>query len=288
MRWVTLAIVVNALLIALLGSPAVAQSNGHHRFAAVPSYYPHWVSREGTLTEEIMSNLVHGSVIAAHHNWDAAEIRKVLDYPGKNFKISWYVESNVYELEDPTPPGTPVAACIAEARRKQDELSVEFGYHRFANLVELDNAREKKSGHLTGSGNQPFDWLSDAVAVKDAGFRYLAKSPAPQHISELRRSFGDDFVPHIVFEDVTASPHDDNPGYAEDAKMLAERGELLTLVIHQEAYGGFPPTPLDKARSVIDTHFNKSNVEAYWGRALASESFVKLKNFLFGEGTATD
>jgi hypothetical protein len=288
MRWTTLAMLVNAILIAMLGSVAVAQTNGPSRFAAIPSYFPHWVSREGTLSEEIMSNLVHGSVIAAHHDWDPAEIRKVLDYPGKNFNISWYVESNVHEIDDPTPPGTSVVTRIAEARRKQDALSGEYGEHRFANLVELDSAREKKSGRLEGPGNQSDDWLNDAIAVKDAGFRYLAKSPASQHVIELRHRFGIDFVPHIVFEDVTAGPNDDNPGYAEDAKILAARGEMLTLVIHQEAYGGFPPTPIDKARAVIETHFNQRNIEAYWGRALASESFVKLKSFTMKEFASRD
>ena len=258
---------------------AVASEKTEEAKTSVTSYFPHWVSRDGSLPPEILDNLIPGTVIAAHHEWALPQIERILDYGGKNFKISWYAEADMTSLEDPTPVGTSVESRIEEARQKQSQLADKYGTGRFANLIELDASREKKSGHLTGAGNTRADWMKDAVAVKKAGFRYIAKSPAPSHVQELRAKFGKDFVPHIVFEDVTGTPGDDNPGYGADAQKLAAKGERITFVIHSGAYGGFKATSLERARSFIAARFNQPNVEAFWGRASAADGVVKLKSF---------
>ncbi len=245
----------------------------------IQSYYPHWVTREGGISDEILSALAPGTLIAAHHRWELSEIRWVLDYPEKGFQISWYVEANVEEIDDPAATGTSVTARIQEARLKQDQFAETHGADRFANLIELDGAREKKVGGLSGSGNEASDWLNDAIAAQSAGFRYVAKSPKPAHIRELRQKLGHDFVQRIVFEDVTGKPDDPNPGYAKDAKALAAQGEILTLVIHEGTYGGFPGATLDQARTTVASEFNVGKVEAFWGRAATSEGFVRLKAY---------
>ena len=241
------------------------------------SYFPHWVTREGAVTPAIMTRLAPGTIIGAHHHWQPGDLQRILDFPGKRFRISWYAESNVLEHDDPIAKGTPVKARICEARRKQLALSRQYGRGRFANLIELDGARDKKDGNLQGPGNEPTDWLADAVTAKSAGFRLIAKSPAPQHVDELRSKLGTDIVPRIVFEDVTAKASADNPGYRRDAKTLAARGETVTLVVHEGAYGGFQPTPLTEAEAVIHTDFKAPDTEAYWGRASTDDGFELLK-----------
>jgi hypothetical protein len=246
---------------------------------ANPSYYPHWVTRDGTITEAIMQRLDPGTIIAAHHVWDLAAVSAILDFPIKNFKVSWYAEANVWEIDDPIPTGITVEARIAEGKLKQDILIETYGAHRFANMFELDGAREKKMGHLRGAGNQSSDWLADANAIKNNGFRYVAKSPTVDHLEELRTKFGTDFVAHVVFEDVTGNQTDENPGYGEDADALAAFGEKLTLIIHEGAYGNFPATALDKAQAVVGARFNGPTIEAYWGRASATHEVVRVKRF---------
>jgi hypothetical protein len=244
-----------------------------------PSYYPHWVVRDGVVATSIMDQLAPGTMIAAHHEWSLDQIRRILDHPGKGFRVAWYIEANVEESDDPTPVGTPVVSRIKEARRKQDALMREYGVERFANLIELNGSRDKKDGNLSGEGNRPADWMRDAEVVASVGFRYIAKSPALAHVDELRARFGRDFVPRIVFEDVTAGPGDGNPGYRSDARALARRGDTLTLIVHEGAYGGFPATSLDKAQRVIESDFQSPHVEMYWGRKTARQGFVKVKSF---------
>ena len=246
---------------------------------SIQSYYPHWVTREGGITAGILNALAPGTVIAAHHSWELSEIRRVLDYPDKGFQISWYVEANVQEVDDPAAIGTSVTARIEEAKLKQEQFAKTHGADRFANLIELDGAREKKVGALSGPGNDASDWLADAIAARSAGFRYVAKSPKPAHVRELREKLGYDFVQRIVFEDVTGKPDDINPGYAKDAKALAAQGEILTLVIHEGTYGEFPGATLDQARTVVASEFNAAKVEAFFGRASTTEGFVQLKAF---------
>lgn len=248
-------------------------------WVAPRSYYPHWVTRDGSLTPELMSRLPDGTIIGAHHEWDIATLRRILDYPGKQFQISWYVESNVGEDDDPTPTGTPVAARIAEAVRKQRALIANYGADRFANLFELNGSRDKKDGNLRGRGNRPSDWLKDAAAVRQAGFALIAKSPAPAHVDELREHFGNDFVPRIVFEDVTATPAADNPGYRDDARNLSQRGDVVTLVVHSGAYGGFPATSLERAKAVMRADFMAPATEAFFGQATAARGFIHIKTF---------
>lgn len=245
----------------------------------IGSYFPHWVSRDGNMPLQILDHLVPGTVIAAHHEWGLSQVERILDYPGKKFKISWYAEADMRSSDDPTPVGTSVATRVNEAKRKQGQLAQKYGSNRFANLFELDAAREKRSGNLSGPGNSRSDWLKDATAVKNAGFRYIAKSPAPAHVDELRAKFGRDFIPHIVFEDVTGSARKDNPGYGSDAQKLAAKGEHVTLVIHSGAYGGFKATSLAEARAIVARRFYQRNVEAYWGKPNAAGGFVKLKSF---------
>ena len=242
------------------------------------SYYPHWVMRDGNVTATTLRKLTPGSIIAVHHEWAVSDIRRILEAPGR-FKISWYVEANVQERNDPAPRGMPVASRIGAARKKQDILAKEYPQDRFANLIELDGARDKYEGALHGVGNGRHDWVKDAAAAKAAGFRYVAKSPSRGHVKQLRASLGQDFVPRMVFEDITGSARDANPGYHDDAKVYADSGEAVTLVVHEKAYGGFAATSLDKARTIVKRDFNKPNVEAYWGRADAALEFVKIKDF---------
>ncbi len=250
------------------------------RRPAASSYYPHWVSRDGNVTNSVLRRLAPGTTIAVHHAWDVADIKRILNAPGKH-KVSWYIEANIRERNDPAPIGMPVLRRIAAAKEKQAVLRKEFGPERFANFIELDGARDKYEGSLRGRGNGRTDWINDARSAKSAGFRYVAKSPTFAHVKALRKTMGADFVPHIVFEDVTASLNDPNPGYRSDAKSLAAAGEPVTLIIHEGAYGGFPATPLEKAKAVIKADFNLPNVEAYFGRASSSDGFVKLKSFAY-------
>src|SRR5262249_26332609 len=144
-------------------------------------------------------------------------VRGILDFPDKGFQISWYAESNLQEKNDEArPANTPVVNRIAEAKQTQTDLLKTYPASRFANLFELDSARDKKDGNLRGPGNLAEDWLADAQAVCDAGFRYLAKSPRPEHVGQLRDKFGVDFVPRIVFKDVA-----NNVEYRNDAISLA-------------------------------------------------------------------
>jgi hypothetical protein len=243
-----------------------------------PSYYPHWVSRDGNVSDKILRRLAPGTIIGVHHEWSLTELRRILDASGK-FKLSWYVEANVRERNDPAPIGMPVAQRIAAARRKQTTLAKEYPPERFANLIELDGARDKYEGQLRGRGNGRNDWVADAKAAKSAGFRYVAKSPTHAHVKALRKTLGADFVPHIVFEDVTGNINDANPGYRKDAKQLAAAGESMTLIVHEGAYGDFPATPLAKAHTIVKADFDFPNIEMYWGRTTADLDFVKLKDF---------
>lgn len=243
-----------------------------------PSYYPHWVSRDGNLSDKTLRRLAPGTIVGVHHAWSLMELRRILNASGK-FKLSWYVEANVQERNDPAPRGMPVADRIAAAKKKQTALAKEYALDRFANLIELDGARDKYEGQLRGRGNGRNDWVADAKAAKSAGFRFVAKSPTYAHVKALRKTIGADFVPHIVFEDVTGNLNDPNPGYQEDAKKLAAAGESMTLVVHEGSYGDFPGTPLTKARAIVKANFDFPGVETYWGRASSDLDFVKLKNF---------
>lgn len=265
-----------ALSIAAMTSPAKAKQP--NTLTSKPSYYPHWVARDGTVTADLLRRLKPGSIIAAHHAWPMHDLQRILDAPG-NFVVSWYIESNVQEKNDPAPRGMPVATRIGDAKRKQAQLAAVYGVDRFANLIELDGTRDKYEGTLRGEGNARGDWVADASAAKAAGFKYVAKSPTHAQVLALRSKFGADFVPRIVFEDVTANDKSRNPGYHADAETLAAKGETLTLIVHERAYGGFEATPLKKARQVIEKRFNNPNVEAYWGRKEAKDAFVKLKDF---------
>lgn len=262
-------------LLASLVLLASAAASAAVRDESAP-YYPHWAARDGSITPRIMNELPPGTIIGAHHGWPLAELKRILDFPGKRFRIAWYAESNIATDEDPVPAGTPVARRIAEASAKQKVLAGKYGKHRFANLIELDAEREKRSGELAGDGNRPADWLADAEAAKAAGFGYIAKSPTVAQVRELRSKLGAGFVSRIVYEDVTAGPDATNPGYRRDAKAMAKRGERVTLIVHEGAYGGFPATPLERARAVIGSDFDLPNVEAYWGRP---NGFMKLKSF---------
>jgi hypothetical protein len=275
--------------VATPGPEAVAhEAAGAAGEAATASYYPHWASESGSITSKILSDLPAGTIIGVHH--DPSEngtplsvLKQILAASGKGFKISWYAECNIRESNDPTPVGTPVADRIREAARRQKDLIDNHGVSadRFANLIELDAAREKHSGDLPSvAGNRAGDWIKDARAVKAAGFRYLAKSPTVEQVDTLRSELGDDFVPRIVFEDVTGPASD--PGYRTDAIALAGRGEIVTLIIHEGAFGGFQPTTEGRAKAVIAEHFSlpRLNVEAYWGRVeTAPAAFKLLKPF---------
>ena len=146
---------VAAPLAARMGIPIAAAAP----IAAAPglrSYYPHWVWRKGQLNADILGRLPAGAIIGVHHVWDLEDIRPILDFPAKDFQISWYTESNTQETdgEEPDVVGKPVKSRIAEAQRKQTELAARYGDHRFAGLIELDAARDKAEGDLEGAGNQ--------------------------------------------------------------------------------------------------------------------------------------
>jgi hypothetical protein len=268
-----------ALLPVMLSTVNALQQPSAPVTQGLTSYYPHWVTRGGDVPDEILSKLGPETTIGAHHAWEMDTLRYVLEYPEKRFKIAWYAESNVYEQDDPTTAGTSVATRIAEARNKQEILMKDFGADRFTNLIELDAAREKKDGQLLGAGNEASAWLTDAMAVKAAGYRYIAKRPRLAHLRELRQAIGQDFVAHVVFEDVAGGSSNAATSYARDAKAIAARGEPMTIVLHEGAYGGYQATPLEKAKQVIFSNFNIRNVEAYWGGALADDRFVKLRSF---------
>ncbi len=247
-----------------------------------PTYYPHWATANGTVTDRILSRLPVGTIIGAHHAWEIEEIKRILDFPEKAFVIAWYAESNTLEPLDDVAPQVPVADRIAQAKGMQLQLLPVYGEARFSNLFELDAAREKKLGGLAdkSNGNKPVDWIADATAVRDAGFRYLAKSPSVDQVGELRAKLGDDFVPRIVFEDVTAQPGAANPGYREDAKALAAKGFILTLIVHEAEHGDFPGTTKAKAQAIIDSDYaGYPFVEALWGRETNKDGFFRLKEF---------
>lgn len=238
----------------------------------VSSYYPHWASRTGDITPAILDRLDKGTIIGVHHTMDKSDIKDILNHP-KRFFISWYAECNINETDDAA-TGVPVVQRIAQAKVKQTSLVLSgFAHERFANLVELDAAREKEAGDLSGMGNQEEDWMKDADMVHAANFRYLAKSPTPGQVSKLRAAFGQDFVERIVYEDVTANPADE---YRQNARALAKQGNIMTLIIHSGNYGGFQATSREAAIAIIRADFNLPNVEAYYG---LPEGFQKLKSF---------
>lgn len=245
----------------------------------IVSYLPHWVVRDGEVSDSLLEKLAPGTVIGAHHRWEFPEFSRILDYPDKRFRIAWYAEANVQETDDPTPAGTSVAMRIAEAKSKQTELKKHYPEDRFANMIELDGSREKRDGHLSGQGNGRADWLKDARAVHAAGFRYVAKSPTAAQLRELRATLGKDFVQHVVFEDVTAGPGAVNRGYGNDAAALGSNNERLTLIMHEGAYGGFPGTTLVTASAVTKSRFSRHNIEVYWGRSSADAGVVKIQSF---------
>lgn len=235
--------------------------------AAVASYYPHWVARDGELSPKVLNALAPDTILAVHHTMSVAAIGRILNHPA-NFVIAWYAESNVEE-EDDASTGTPVLNRIAQAKTKQKILEQTYLPNRFADLIELDAAREKYEGEH-GSKKA---WASDADFVSAANLKYIAKSPTLSEVLELQRMFGRDFVARVVYEDVTGGPDD---GYFTDALDVVKLGIPVTLVVHEGAYGGFPGTSKTKALSVITTHFNKPNVEAYHGKP---SGFEKLKSF---------
>lgn len=253
---------------------AVAWAAGLESAAAAP-YYPHWAVRDGTLTDAILQALPANAILGVHHHKSSiAELRKLLKFPGKRFQIAWYVESNLDEEseDDLTENRVPIAKRIAQARDKQDKL-IDSGVaaDRFANLVELDAARDKAEGDLPQiAGNRRDDAVRDARAVLAAGFKYHAKNFSPALLarvrSALRSEFGNDTVPRIVLEDVTGSADDPNPGYHDDAVELMRLGETLTLVVHEGAFGGFPGASLAKAKTVVARDFDAGNVEVWFGR----------------------
>ena len=274
--------VVGACLVALvthLSGALAADPGARAELRSIISYLPHWVVRDGAVSSQLLDQLAPGTIVGAHHRWDIGTLSKILDYPDKLFGIAWYAEANLQEANDPCPIGTPVEARIAEARALQTELMKFYPAERFANMIELDGAREKKDGSLSGEGNSSADWLNDARAVQQAGFRFVAKSPTVAQLRELRDAFGEDFVQHIVFEDVTAQPTDVNRGYGDDAAALVSTEGRLTLIIHEGSYGGFPGTSLERARAVTSTTFARHNIEVYWGRSSAASGVVKLQSF---------
>ena len=235
------------------------------------SYYPHWAAGSGELPSEVLARLIKGTMIGVHHTMSVPDLRQLLLHP-RQYQIAWYAECNVTETNDAA-TGVPVVRRIAQAKTKQTLLAQEFGHHRFANLMELDAAREKEGDELSGPGNKAADWEKDADILKAAQFRYLAKSPKPKQVAKLRALFGADFVPHIVYEDVTAEPADE---YRKSARKLARDGETVTLIIHSGAYGGFKATSLSEASRIVSADFDLPNVEAYYGRP---NSMSHIKEF---------
>jgi hypothetical protein len=274
------AVVLTAIATAGHGKLTTATRSHDSASVQINSYYPHWVSRTGDLTAEIMSALPQNTIVAMHHTASIETLRSVLDFQSKSFSIAWYIESDVQGTDDPAPAGLSVKARIEDALAKRSALLAIYPADRVSNLIELDAARDKKDGQLIGEGNAASDWLIDARHVKEFGFKYLAKSPRPVHVRELRAAFGEDFVPRIVIEDVTGSRDDENPGYGPDARALAARGEILTVVIHEGEHGQFPATSLDKARQTISAEFTGGSVEGYWGRTSDPSGFVRLKDFV--------
>ncbi len=237
-------------------------------FHREPSYYPHWASHDGEFTDVVLDSLEPGTILGVHHATSKAEIRRLLRHKN-NFQIAWYLESNTDEKDD-SETGIPVVTRITQAKAAQAMIEQS---DRFANMCELDAAREKADGNLSGAANSSEAWEHDAELVHAANFSYLAKSPRPSHIARLRKMFGTRFVPRIVYEDVTAYPPD---AYRIGARTLAAAGNVVTLIIHEGAYGGFKGTSRSDALAVIKKDFNFLNVEAYHGQPHGAE---KLKSF---------
>lgn len=232
------------------------------------SYYPHWASRDGEFTDAVLNSLAPGTILGVHHAASKDEVRRLLRHP-KGFKIAWYLESNTDETDD-SETGVPVVNRIAQAKTTQTVVGL---HDRFANMCELDAAREKADGNLSGAANSKTAWAHDADMVNAANFSYLAKSPRPSHVDKLRTKYDTHFVPRIVYEDVTAYPPDD---YRIGARTLAAAGNVITLIIHEGAYGGFKGTSRSDALAVLKKDFNYPNVEAYHGQPHGAE---KLKSF---------
>ena len=234
------------------------------------SYYPHWVVRNGDLYEhdELLVAIPAGTVIGVHHHWELGQIQKILDFPSKSFKISWYAESNVNEEFDLT-KGWSVKKRIAEARRKQDRLiglrnaagEPVYAASRFTSEIELDAARDKTNRQR----------LKDAAQVKAHGFLYLGKSLGPAAVEALLDEFGSGFVTRVVFEDIVK-----DPAYRDDAIALAEAGVALTVVVHHCGYDGDPGSDFGNAQTIVKQNFDKPNVEGYFGEP---DRFEIVKTF---------
>ena len=96
MRFPPITLTVSALLVVL---PIFGTSEANAKTpssAPKSSYYPHWVTRDGTVSDNILRRLAPGSIIAVHHRWPLSTLRHILNAPGA-FKIAWYVEANVQE-----------------------------------------------------------------------------------------------------------------------------------------------------------------------------------------------
>jgi peptidoglycan hydrolase-like protein with peptidoglycan-binding domain len=239
------------------------------------TYYPHWVWESGGL--EPMSNLPENSIIACHHRWDNDTIKQVLDMDGKNFKISWYTETNLHEDNDMVRPrNTPVRVRIEEAVEHQKWL-LKQGYSedRFTNYFELDAARDKFEGNYSDDGNSKEDCYADAALVKEYGFTYLGKSPTYSFVKDLQRIHGKNFVPRVVYEDVR-----NNESYREDAINLANDGMIVTVVVHANIGGS--RSSHDQVVSVAEDYFSKDGMMVEVWRGLPSSDdrgFEKIKDF---------
>jgi hypothetical protein len=244
-----------------------------------PSYYPHWAWRKGDVTRVIRDGLEPGTIVGVHHSWSQNTIRKILDHPEKEFRIAWCADGDTRNDDDPG-VGMSVKKRIAQARALEEALKADYPAERFSGLFEINSARDKADGDLGGDGNRKSDWLKDAAAVNDAGFRYLARNPSIEMLDALEKEFGADFCARLVFEDVTATSADDNQGYREDALTSAARGLIITLVIHEGRHDGFPATTARFARRAVAEDFALPTVEAYFGRRGAnSKGFTLLKRF---------
>ena len=172
-----MAVMLSSIVLVLTSAIAVGQSanNSPGVTDQVPSYYPHWVTRDIDPYDDdkILAALPAGTTIGVHHCWTQSQLRKLLDFPSKQFTFAWYAESNPSETFD-CAAHKPVAVRVPEASAKQMELLALkdragkplYSPQRFTNEFELDAARDRGE-------KQPFQ---DAEVVRSNGFTYLAKA----------------------------------------------------------------------------------------------------------------
>lgn len=141
-----------AALTFLNSSPVATEAFDHSDLDS--SYPPFGLRAEKGLTDDVLERFPDNAIIGVHAAWEIEEIQRILDFPGKNFKVAWFSEP---KLESPVGEETKRASRSVRIRRAaltQENLVKTYGPERFAGHVALSVTQEKTANSPKGKGTQ--------------------------------------------------------------------------------------------------------------------------------------